>query len=1252
MKAWQLWIDTGGTFTDCLAVSPTDVLSRLKILSSSVVRGSVKSQPDRLSIQVEEAIASYATVLEGFTIRFHGKKSQERKITSVDQHRQVIYLDEPISVQAGSLFELTSYEEVPVLAARLLTGTPLGVPFPPIDLKLGSTRGTNALLERKGASTAFVVTRGFKDLLTIGYQQRPDLFALDIRKPGNLYDHVVEVGERMNATGEPDLVLTDEEVARVVHQVLKKKTEAVAIALINSYRNPAHEKKLAEALRSAGIAFISLSHELSPQIRIVPRAETAVANAYLHPVIHHYLSRIRERISFSSFQVMSSAGSLMPAGSFQPKDSLLSGPAGGVIGAMRKARLSGHSHIVTFDMGGTSTDVSLCHDRPEYRFESVVGDQRILSPSLAIETIAAGGGSICDFDGHRFTVGPESAGAYPGPACYGAGGPLTITDVNLLLGRLDDTTFSVPLIREAAQARLRDIQNRVHHETGRAYADEIILEAFVQIANEKMAEAIRKVSIQKGYDPQDYTLLSFGGAGGQHACSLATILGSGKVLVPYDAGLLSAYGIGHAQVEHVMEQLILQSMDAFLLHYENCFDDLLQRGRQYLRQQGHSTNHVETEKLVFARLKGQESSLEIMVHAKEDLIPAFKKQYKKIFGHWITGRPIEVESVRLRLVLPRASENSSGVKPKVNKPKPLQRHRIFHAGKWHNSQVYLWEQLQPGASLAGPALVISKNSTQFIEPGWKFYLEPTGNAIVSRTKNETSSVATVSEEAQLELFTNRFTAIAHDMGAMLQRTAFSVNVKERLDFSCALLDAQGQLIVNAPHIPVHLGSLGVCVRALMKVIDMKEGDVVITNHPAYGGSHLPDITLVKPVYYQSKRIGFVANRAHHAEIGGKQPGSMPADATCLEEEGVVISPMYLVRKGKPDWKAIEQVLTTATYPTRALHENLADLNAALAALQYGDEALQSVCRAHGVVKTTGYMRKLSDYAAALMKQRIRHLSNKEYKAIERLDDGAKLQVTIRRGRKLQIDFSGTASSHSGDLHATTAIVNSVVLYVLRLLLGKNVPLNEGLLQDVSIKIPTCILNPKFYKDNRRSPAVVGGNTEVSQRLTDTLLKAFGLAACSQGTMNNLLFGNDRFGYYETICGGTGAGPGFNGQHAVHQHMTNTRITDPEVMEWRYPVRLNRFEIRAGSGGKGKFKGGDGIIRELEFMETLQLNVLTQHRIVSPYGLKGGEPGKTGEQELVRANGKRKKLKPVDGVTVHAGDRLIIKTPGGGGYGKR
>lgn len=1244
---WQIWIDTGGTFTDCIAITPSGETRRLKILSSSVLRGKIIGRSGDHSLRVDSSWPVTSDIFENFEFRIVGK-SFSSLISRADVSNGVITCKDKIPRNTEGLsFEITSGEEVPVLAARLLTETGLGKSFPPMEVKLGSTRGTNAILERTGARTALLVTKGFKDLLLIGNQQRPDLFTLNVVKPQPLYDVVIEIDERVESNGDVLTGLHQKTIDSTIKWLKKNKAESVAIALVNSFRNPVHEVMLSRALETAGFRYRSVSSLLSSQIKILPRAETSVANAYLDPIIRNYISGIEGKLSGAVLHVMTSAGSLVKSNSFFPKDSLLSGPAGGVVGAAEQGLKSGKQKVIAFDMGGTSTDVSLYDGKFDYRFESRVGDFKILSPSLAIETIAAGGGSICDFDGHRLTVGPHSAGAYPGPACYGAGGPLTITDVNVLLGRLDPKNFAIPIDAGKSQAALNELLKKIKKRTGKSARSSGMLQSLAQIANEKMAEAIRKISVREGHDPHAFTLLSFGGAGGQHACALADILDMKEVLVPYDAGLLSAYGIGHATIDKFEEKLTLQSYNALERTIPKILQSLFEQAVQSFVKEGFSDSQIYWKKtLMFLRFAGQDTPIEITYNPGDDIIEAFKKKYVSIFGHWIE-REVEIESIRVIASVRSQLRSEDTMTVTRYVPTAEGKQWMLTTEKKVVGKIYRWESLKPGAYIVGPALVTSNNSTTFIEKNWEWFLDAHNNAHLTRRKGVLVKTKH-SAEAALELFTNRFTALAQEMGALLQRTSFSVNVKERLDFSCALLDPNGYLVVNAPHIPVHLGSMGVCVRDVAKVIAMNEGDVVITNHPAFGGSHLPDVTLIKPIFFKSKLVGYVANRAHHAEIGGSKPGSMPANATMLEQEGVIIEPTYLVKNHIPQWEAVKEILQTARYPTRSIQENLADLNGALAAVNLGDKGLQEICTIHGEKEVRFYMQALRDYASNLLSQKIKALKKKSFTATELLDDGSSLKVKVinHRGR-LNIDFSGSSPVHPGNLNATKAIVQSVVLYVLRLLVNHPLPMNEGLMEPVDLVLPTGLLNPDFTVS---LPAVVGGNTEVSQRLTDTLIKAFGLAACSQGTMNNFLFGNERFGYYETICGGTGAGPGFHGCDAVHQHMTNTRITDPELLEFRYPVRLERFAIRKNSGGKGKWHGGCGIEREILFNAALDINLLTQHRVEKPYGLKGGGSGKVGEQYIIRKNGEFLKLKGMDSAKVKPGDRLVIKTPGGGGWG--
>ncbi|WP_339784310.1 MAG: hydantoinase B/oxoprolinase family protein [Imperialibacter sp.] len=1251
-KKWKIWVDTGGTFTDCLAETPEGEIKRVKVLSSSKLRGKAIEQVAENAFRVDASFAVDKDILKGYKIRVLGQNFPGNSIAQFDPNNFTFTLVNslPNRLIFPCDFELDGGEEAPVLAARLITETALDHALPPMDMRLGTTRGTNALLERKGANTAWLVTKGLKDLIRIGTQQRPDIFALKIEKPEPLNSIVFEVDERIDAHGNVLVALNSAEVERAVEKIKAQGIQAVAVSLLNSFKNQAHELEVLDLCKKAGLKYVSVSSQLFPTIKLLPRAETAVADAYLNPILTSYLTGVSNKLSRgSSLKVMTSAGGLISANDFHAKDSLLSGPAGGVVGAAEIAKVCGEKNILTLDMGGTSTDVSRYSGKPDYRFECEVGQAKIASPSVAVETVAAGGGSICSFDGHKLKVGPESAGAQPGPACYGAGGPLTVTDANLLLGRVDEEKFGIPVQKGESAKRLEEQLNEIKNQTGELPEANSLLEGYLQIANERMAEAIRNISTRKGYDPAEHALLAFGGAGGQHACAIAELLGMKKIIVPFDAGLLSAYGIGKAVEERMITQQVLKPLNDLKHHFEKIAATAAEEAALMLNIEGI----LETETTFVAaylRFSGQDAVIEVESGKYSGLHAAFKSKYEELFGHWVENRAIEVESIKVKVSALKISKEPGPEHVKAHTALSQRTKEITHQGKQLMAQLYDWETLSPGAKIDGPALLASKTSTTWVAPGWQANLGHELNVILD-LKKASSVVNEIHETIALELFTNRFRGIAEEMGALLMRTAFSVNIKERLDFSCALLDPKGELVVNAPHIPVHLGGLGLCVRKVLEVLPLGPGDVAVTNHPGFGGSHLPDITLIAPVFHGRQLLGYVANRAHHAELGGKRPGSMPPDAKNLAEEGVVISPMLLIQKGVAQWEQIEKVLTGHSYPTRAVAENMADLNAALSSIKAGQNALLLLCQKEGAEKVLHYMQRLKDYSNEKLWVQLQRLPGNEFEAAEKLDDGSPLRVKLQRANdKLTVDFTGSSKVHPGNLNATPAIVRSAVIYVLRLLISEDIPLNEGIMKQVEIVLPEGLLNPPFPADSLQCPAVVGGNTEVSQRLVDTLIKALKLSACSQGTMNNLLFGNKSFGYYETICGGTGAGPGFNGADAIHHHMTNTRITDPEIMEWRYPVRVEEFSIRKGSGGQGKWKGGDGIVRKLRFTEAVELTLLTQHRVEAPYGMKGGNPGATGKQYVEKSTGEVIGLKGVDEMDLQAGDAIVIETPGGGGWG--
>jgi 5-oxoprolinase (ATP-hydrolysing) len=1183
-------------------------------------------------------------LLRGFSIRSL-THPESRFIASHGENGQIT-LDSPPPAEwhAGALVELFTGEEAPVLGARILTNTPPGAAFPPMQLRIATTRATNALLERKGSRIALFITKGFGDLLHIGDQRRADLFALRHEPRPTFHELSCEVPERVSVAGEVLTPLDEAAVRASALDAIAKGITTAAVCLMHGHAHPAHELRIGEILRECGFTHVVLSHQTAAFAKLLPRAQSTVADAYLHGPVQSFLNAIRT-VS-PAMQVMTSAGGLKTADDIRPKDMLLSGPAGGAIGAANFARRLGFEQIITLDMGGTSTDVARIAGRPGYRFTQDVAGMKLLAPSVHIETVAAGGGSICRMTHHGLAVGPESAGSHPGPACYGKGGPLTITDVNLLLGRFDPAQAPIPLDVIAARQRLLEL----HAQTDGSLSEDELLHALLRLAVEHMTDAIRRISIGEGYDPADHTLLAFGGAGPQHACAVAESLGIRTILVPQHAGILSAVGLQEAIPERLEEKEYRVPLAQFL-------SDLSDR----------SDLSDNTTRIAELRLHGQDTPLQVEYQNAHDLPKLYHEAYQRLFGYPPPANR-EIELVSLRTI------TRSGK-------------RAFYAAP-------------PAGRLTSSAttttLIQDAFSTLVIAPGWSIEHRPGLGHILHH-----STTPTLHHSLSRDLLRHRFHAIVTDMGALLCRTAISTNIRERLDFSCALLDPHGRLLSSAPHIPVHLGALGECVRAVAKAVVMQPGDTIITNHPAFGGSHLPDVTLITPVFrvpndvgrmcwaesapespsssspnypargvteepdssanhalsdFETPRaehirptdaelIGYIANRAHHAEIGGITPGSMPAHATRLIEEGVVIAPRHLIRAGNSCFDEISTLLTTSLHPTRNLADNLADLHAQLAANLHGAERLKALA-GDSLLEN---MQSILDRSAEVMRAQIERFGTKAA-AIEKLDDGHQIAVSLeKRDGKLLLDFTGTSGVHPRNLNATTAIVRSAVLYVMRLWLQEDLPLNEGLMEPLEIVLPVSMLNPAFTGDPANDPAVVGGNVEVSQRLVDTLIKALGLQACSQGTMNNFLFGGAGFGYYETVAGGSGAGNGYDGAHALHTHMTNTAITDPEILESRYPVRLRQFAIRRGSGGNGHWRGGDGVVREFEFLQPLTVSLLTQHRVEAPFGLQGGSSAQKGRQRLVRG-GLEMELEGCASFPVQPGDRVILETPGGGGCG--
>ncbi|MEQ9825081.1 MAG: hydantoinase B/oxoprolinase family protein [Puniceicoccaceae bacterium] len=1251
---WRFAADTGGTFTDCIAVAPDASEHRLKVLSNGALRATFQGWRDSRTLQMQSSWKAVPGFCRGFELWC----DDDRLGSIADDDCEKGWLQLEIDgatprLEPGAVLELRSPWEAPVLAARLLTGTCGNDPMPPLEMRLGTTRGTNALLENKGAKVAFFVSEGFADLCRIGDQRRPDLFALNIVKAQPLHHGVIEVPGRHALDGkiiQPydwhcETVLAGIEAAKAAG------CTAAAVVLLHSYRFPEMEEMLVDHLRRLGcFTYVAGSAEIRPFIHYLRRAETTLVDATLGPLMRDYLDAVERGLDSAQLRIMTSAGELLSRANFRPVDSLLSGPAGGVIGAVRVGRRAGLERIIALDMGGTSTDVSRWNGDFAYQSEQRVGAARILARSVKIETVAAGGGSICRVEQDRVRVGPESAGAMPGPACYGCGGPLTVTDVNLLLGRLDPDGFQIPIsLKEAEWASLK-LRGKPE--------DDAWLAGLLQLANERMAQAIRQISVRDGYDPANFALVAFGGAGGMHACELADMLGMQTVLSPCDAGLLSAAGLQASEVSCTRERSLLCSMESWSQREESLLNEMRAEAFQFLQSEGMRDLSGLKEQIEFdVRLVGQESTL--TVKADCSLEDAFIRKFGEIFGYE-PPQPVRLELVVVRMRWGTADildslENFSPVNPSsASVPTPVRTLQSWFHGSRLLTPVFLREHLEVGVVVEGPALVTDAFSVLVIPPGWRGIKGDRGSLRLERFQATTfvsQREISAPESVTREILLHRFNGLVQEMGEQLRRTAFSTNIRERLDYSCALLDAEGLLLVNAPHIPVHLGALGTCVRRVLEVIPLRPGDVIVTNHPAFGGSHLPDVTVISGVFHNGRRVAILANRAHHAEIGGIQPGSMPPRARSLAQEGVVIEPQYLVEGGSPRFAVLEHLLRSAAWPSRAIAENLADLQSQIAANHRGAMLLKALIEQEGVDQVMHFLAAAAEIAEQASVRALKRMGNRKFHATDRLDDGTVLELRGHvEGGRLLLDFTGCAAMHPGNLNATPAIVSSAVLYVMRLFLSEELPLNEGMLRPVEMVLPRCFLNPEFPADPALCPAVVGGNVETSQRVVDLLLLAFGQVAQGQGTMNNVLFGDDRFGYYETIGGGAGAGKGFPGASGVHVHMTNTAITDPEILEHRYPLRIWRFALRHGSGGIGRWNGGDGLVREYEFLRTMQVSLLCQRRTCEPQGREGGGAGVCGNQLRIRTDGSMDPREGLDGWQAEPGERLRMETPGGGAWG--
>jgi 5-oxoprolinase (ATP-hydrolysing) len=1179
-----------------------------------------------------------------------------------------------------------AYADAAVQGIRELLGLTPGAPVPEGiigSIKMGTTVATNALLERKGERTLLIITKGFRDALRIGYQARPKIFAREIIKPSMLYERVIEVDARILADGtverEPDLSALAPELEAALASGIK----AVAIVLMHAYRYPAHEQAIAALARSLGFAQVSASHAVSPLIKLVSRGDTTVVDAYLSPILRRYVQQVAGALAphpdssptptlprtrgrekeVPRLMFMTSAGGLTAARLFQGKDAILSGPAGGVVGMVETARSAGLDHVIGFDMGGTSTDVSHFAGAYERSFETEVAGVRMRAPMMLIHTVAAGGGSVLHFDGARLRVGPQSAGADPGPKCYRRGGPLTVTDANVMLGKLIPDFFpkifgatrDQAIDAVAVEAAFADLAR----EVGGGRSAQEIADGFVRIAVENMANAIKKISVQRGYDVTRYALNCFGGAGGQHACLVADALGMTTVLIHPYSSLLSAYGMGLAEIRSPRQQAIEEPFgDAALATIDRAAARLAAEARAEVIAQGVPAEAVTVQLSAHLRYAGTDTALAVDAGPAqkrlEAMQSAFEQAHRARFGFIDREKALVVEAIAVEAI-GGSAKLIEAEQPIAagSAPKPTRRNKFYSRGRAHDAAIYLRDALAPGNKALGPAIVIEPHQTIVVEAGWQAEITARNHLVLTRVAvlERQKAVGTNADPVLLEIFNNLFMAIAEQMGVVLQNTAYSVNIKERLDFSCAVFDASGALIANAPHMPVHLGSMDRAVETVIRenAGRIAPGDVFAINAPYNGGTHLPDITVCTPVFDdENARILFwVASRGHHADIGGISPGSMSPNATTIEEEGVYIDKFKLVDRGRFCEAELRALLAGARYPARNPQQNINDLKAQIAANEKGARDLAKMVTDFTLPVVEAYMGHVQDNAAESVRRVIDRLHDCAFDY--EMDQGTWIKVAItvdRDKREATVDFTGTSPQQKTNFNAPEPVTRAAVLYVFRVMVDADIPMNAGCLRPIRIVIPPrSMLSPEY------PAAVVAGNVETSQAVTNCLFGALGALAAAQGTMNNLNFGNGKYQYYETICSGSPAGPGFAGTDAVQTHMTNTRLTDPEVLEFRYPVVLEDFHIRKGSGGQGRWNAGDGVLRAIRFLEPMECTILSGHRRVRPFGLAGGESGELGENSVRRADGRIEKLAGCDATTIEAGGTIIIKTPTGGGYGE-
>jgi 5-oxoprolinase (ATP-hydrolysing) len=1209
INRWQFWIDRGGTFTDIVAQRPDGAILIHKLLSENLGR----------------------------------------------------------------------YGDAAIQGMRDLLELAPNAPMPTAEIasvKMGTTVATNALLERKGDRTLLVITQGFGDALRIGYQNRPNIFAREIVLPEMLYERVVEVLERYTAEGEELIpVQIDETLKQSLQAAYDDGIRACAIVFIHGYRYPEHELQVAEIVRSIGFTQISLSHQVSPLIKLVSRGDTTVVDAYLSPILRRYVDRVATALGelegkSCELMFMQSNGGLTSAQNFQGKDSILSGPAGGIVGAVKTSAMAGFSKIIGFDMGGTSTDVSHYNGEYERTLETEVAGVRLRAPMMAIHTVAAGGGSILKFDGGRYRVGPNSAGSDPGPACYRNGGELTVTDANVMVGKLQPDYFpavfsptgDLPLDVEIVSAKFAALAAATNAFAGDKRTPVEMAAGFLTIAIDKMATAIKKISSQRGYDVSDYTLCCFGGAGGQHACLLAEALGMQQIFLHPYAGVLSAYGIGLADVRVLKERAVeLPLVDDTIPILQTIFNELTAIAQNEILTQSSTIAAQQIQHQVYLRYIGTDAPL--LVDFAPDIATMrsqFERIYQQRYSFIMADRDLIIESVTVEAIgiMPTPTEPQIA-STRTSRLEPRKTVSVYTKGNWYQVPIFDRQDLQPGDEIFGPAIVIETTSTNIIEPDWVGTLTANNYLILTHDLVSSPTARNVVEDVteklgqpdpvKLEIFNNLLKSIAEEMGITLQNTSYSVNIKERLDFSCAIFDRTGQLIANAPHIPVHLGSMSESVHSLIQAKTLHPGDVYIANNPYNGGTHLPDITAITPIFLPTSTTPYfyVASRGHHADIGGITPGSMPPHSTSIEQEGILIDNFQLVASGQFRRAEVLSLLTDCQYPARNPQQNIADLQAQIAANERGVQALLTTIERYGVETVTAYMQHVRANAEESVRRAISVLSPGSF--TYPLDDGSQIQIQIeidRVTRSATIDFTGTSPQQPTNFNAPLAICKAVVLYVFRTLIDDEIPLNAGCLEPLKIIVPEgSMLNPQY------PAAVVAGNVETSQAIANALYGALGIMAAAQGTMNNFTFGTDRYQYYETICGGSGAGANFAGTDAVHTHMTNSRLTDPEVLELRFPVLLESFAIRPNSGGRGKYPGGNGVIRRIRCLEAMTMGILSDRRIVPPFGLQGGEPGSIGHNYLDRVDGSTEVLGGKAEVQMAPRDVFVIATPGGGGFGR-